>query len=219
MRASRKGIEIFDAAELDRALRDEIDRCATQPRTVARALKMRDLLVTRVALYTGLRWRNLTKLRLGCEVRYDGERFAISIAAAATKTRQPIGFRLARAITPALHAYIEHWRPLLLNGHEDQGHLWPTASGRPACDDTVSRAIQGVTRRLIGRAINPHLIRHTMATELLLDDPLALRTAAAALGHSSTRSVNEVYDRFGSEGAHRFWRRVLLAHLARTHRR
>lgn len=198
VRASRKPIDTFDPAQLEVALRARIARCAEQPRTPAQARVMRDLVLTRVAIYTGLRLRNLARLRLGQQLRDDGECFMIRFEANETKTGRPIDFQLAEAATPALRDYVEAWRPVLLNGEEDTGHLCVAAGGRPVCDATVSRVIQHVTGQLIGRAINPHLIRHTMATGLLLDNPLALRTAAAALGHSSSRSVNEVYDRSGS---------------------
>jgi hypothetical protein len=60
-----------------------------------------------------------------------------------------------------------------------------------------------------------------MATGIMAVVPRDFEVAAAALAHTRTSSVDEVYDRSGSQAAHRIWIRLLhqmRAALRQKHR-
>ncbi|MFC7540444.1 hypothetical protein ACFQU2_14525 [Siccirubricoccus deserti] len=59
---------------------------------------------------------------------------------------------------------------------------------------------------LIGQCVNPHSIRHAIATGMLQHDPRDVEVAGAALAHRGSRSVNEVYDQSGRAAAQKEWR-------------
>lgn len=76
----------------------------------------------------------------------------------------------------------------------------------------MSRAIRQLGEELLGHSINPHRVRHTLATTRLWPDLGPLKVAATALSHRDTSMVAEFHDRSGDAAAVGTWRSI-TAHL------
>jgi integrase len=209
IRAGRKPIAPFDAGALLLAAEQRLAALEAGPRQVATARAWRDIAIVVLAVHTGLRVTNLGDLVVGRHLeRLDGV-WRLSLEAQETKTGRPFSVLLSERIGGLLDRWMDHWRPVLLGGREDHGALWLNAGGRATQAKALPLVFARVGEELLGRKVNPHLVRHVMATGLLRDDPTAVRRAAAGLGHANTRSVSEVYDRSGSAGAQQLWRTTL----------
>jgi integrase len=208
IRAARKLVTPFDAGALLSAAWEQLSRLEQGPRTYTAARDVRDLTIIVVGLYTALRASNLASIRIGQHLTPMDDRLRISFAADETKTHEPFTVFLSPTVRHLVEHYIATWRPLLLGEAEDQRHLWLASKGRFITAPGVYDIFRKWGERLIGRPINPHLTRHTVATGLMTANPTALPYAAAALGHRNNRSVNETYDRTGMEGAHLAWGRI-----------
>jgi integrase len=208
IRAARKPVTPFDAGALLNAAWEELSRLEQGQRTYTAARDVRDLTLIVVGLYTALRASNLASIRVGQHLTPVDDRLRISFAADEMKTHEACTVFLSPLIRHLVEHYIATWRPLLLGDAEDDGHLWLASKGRFITAPRVYAIFRKWGERLIGRPINPHLTRHTVATGLMTANPTALPYAAAALGHRNNRSVNETYDRTGMEGAHLAWQRI-----------
>jgi integrase len=124
------------------------------------------------------------------------------------KNGEPIDVQVPATLVPHLRRHIEVHRPRLLDGAADHGCLFVGRAGRPLAYSWIYNLFRYRGAELIGQPINPHAIRHAIATGLLEDDPRAVATAGAALAHRGSRSVNEVYDRSGRGAAEAEWRRL-----------
>lgn len=208
LRAARKPVTPFDAGRLLEAALTELSRLEQGARTYTTARDVRDLTLIVVGLYTGLRASNLASIRVGQHLTPVDDRFRIGFSADEIKTREAFTVFLTPPVRQLVEHYIATWRPLLLGEVEDQGNLWLASKSRVITASGVYGIFRKWGERLIGRPINPHLARHTVATGLMTENPTALPYAAAALGHRNTRSVNETYDCTGMEGAHLAWGRI-----------
>lgn len=206
--ASRKPVVPFDPVELVRRALDACDGADGEPASQAASVRFRDGVLILVAVTTALRRRNLAQLRIATEVQVTASHIRIYIPPEETKTHQAIDLLVTRFVEPYLRRYIAVHRPLLL-GDEALPHLWIADRGAPLTMDALHRKFGEAGQRLLGRKINPHLCRHSLATSILMSDPRAVRTASAALGHRGTRVLQECYDRSGTRAAQDEWVKLL----------
>jgi integrase len=54
--------------------------------------------------------------------------------------------------------------------------------------------VSAVTKRELGRSINPHLFRKILATELAIRDPKHVGIAQPILGHADYRVTQQAYN-------------------------
>ena len=71
--------------------------------------------------------------------------------------------------------------------------LWLGFEGKPLTPHSVYGRIILVSKRLLGVAINPHLLRDCAATSLAIVSPAAALSAAALLGHQSFATTERHY--------------------------
>jgi integrase len=214
--AARKPVEPFDPVQL-LIQADEMSRKAQGAAlSFLNARRFRDGLILGLATHTALRVSNLASIRIGQHLRQGGDMHVLCFDVSETKNRMPMQIAWPPRLEPALVCYLEHFRPILLGGREDHGMLWVGTGGRPL----AKTAFYGLFRRrgeeLCERRINPHLVRHTLATGILKADPRQVETAGAALHHRNTKTITEVHDRAGRDGAQREWRKALAAAVRRT---
>jgi integrase len=68
-------------------------------------------------------------------------------------------------------------------------------------DNTVYCRVTEVTKRLLGRPINPHLFRDCVATFIAEQAPEEVRIIARILGHSTLATSEEHYNQAGMRSA------------------
>lgn len=208
VRAARKPVAPVDMALLvDRALA-LCDAADAAPASIEAARDHRDGLLLALTAYLGLRRVNITGLHLGATVQQVGDGYRLTLAGGTVKNGVPIDVPVPATLVPHLRRHIEVHRPQLLGASADHGRLFIGRAGRPLGYGWLYNLFRQRSAELTGQAINPHAIRHAIATDLLLDNPRAVAVAGAALAHRSSRSVNEVYDRSGRAGAEAEWRRL-----------
>jgi integrase/recombinase XerD len=174
------------------------------------AVEYRDLLIVALACYHAPRLRNLAELRIGTHLVKVSEGIW-RLDCRKTKNGNALPPRLGAGLVPSLERYLSLYRPLLLGQQADHGFLWLNRRRLPLASTAFRGVFARIGLKLVGRPLHPHIVRHGMATALLRRDPRSLATAAAALGHHSTSSVNQVYDRSGGSIAAAEWSRVLKA--------
>jgi integrase len=209
LRAGRKPLAPFDPVALLGAALGECSAANTPSPTPLQARRFRDGLLLAVACHTALRRRNLAEIVIGRNLIATGEDYYLVFRAEETKTGEVLELRLPAGLSDLMSGYLSRHRPVLLAGGADHGRLWVNVGGEPLAYEALYGLFDRKSRALLGRRVNPHLTRHTLATTLLTTNPRDIATAAAALAHRGTRSVSEVYDRSERDGAELEWARVL----------
>ena len=153
----------------------------------------RDALIFAILVCRPIRLKNIAGLRLGIHLIDKDPGWDCHLAAEETKEKVPLSFSLPEFIEPFLSVYLERHRPLLLDGNQDD-HLWISIRKTPLSKQSIYLNICGLTERLFGKHINPHLLRDCAASALATDDPEHILAAARILGHASLQTTNRHYN-------------------------
>jgi integrase len=104
---------------------------------------------------------------------------------------------LPDSFTGHIERYIAHHRPQLVRRWPTSSAgnaLWTSNRGRPLTAKKVGQVISAVTKREFGRALNPHLFRKIIPTELAIRDPAHVGVAQPLLGHAHSRTTQQAYN-------------------------
>ena len=74
------------------------------------------------------------------------------------------------------------------------GAFWISDGRQPLTAKGIGRCVSAVTQRELGRALNPHLFRKIIPTELAIRDPAHVGVAQALLGHADYRTTQQAYN-------------------------
>ena len=180
--------------------------------SVENAILLRDLLLVAIGATTALRLRNLSALTLGDSIRRYGHCYEIRFPANAVKNASAMTLALMPELIAPLDAYLGAFRPCLLAGGDAEGALWVSRDGHRHSRRAIQTAFQTVTSKLLGRAVNPHAMRHSAASEILTLSPLDAATAAAVLAHRGTDTLARHYDLSGDAAAQKVLQGLLARH-------
>jgi len=114
-----------------------------------------------------------------------------------TKNHRSVDIPLPAALTNRLERYLHHYRPLLTRRAHSPlagGAFWISSGGRPLTAKMVGQRVSAVTKRELGQALNPHLFRKIIPTELALHDPSRIGVAQPLLGHATYRTTEQAYN-------------------------
>jgi integrase/recombinase XerD len=115
-----------------------------------------------------------------------------------TKNHCPFELPLPDIFNAWIEAYLARYRPHLLRhiaaDHPSRGFFWISERGTPLCVNAVIYRVNAVTRRELGQAVNPHLFRKIVSTELAIADPAHVGVAQRILGHSSYDTTQKAYN-------------------------
>lgn len=148
------------------------------------AVGKRDYAMLLLATRLGLRSSDIAGLTFG---NLDWEHNLISLVQC--KTKKIIELPLLSDVGGAIISYLKYGRPI-----SDFGQVFLTASApyRPvnsmAISSAVSRTISTSGVDIKGRKFGPHAMRHTLASQLLLNGT-SLPVISEALGHSDTQAT------------------------------
>lgn len=112
------------------------------------------------------------------------------------KDDEPLKFPLPKLLTPWMDLYLAHHRPLLMR-NKASSRLWISIRSTPLADNSIYCRVTHVTKRFVGRSINPHLIRDCVATFIAEVAPEEVQIVAQILGHSTLRTSEEHYNHAG----------------------
>ena len=110
--------------------------------------------------------------------------------------------------------------------YQGQVYLFETSGGRRLRRNNVWLQVRKSGKRAGYPALHPHMLRHSRATDMLLNKEISLKAVSRYLGHSSTAITSDLYvhdqvdphELFASEGGRAgtiggsFGRRVIRSH-------
>ena len=139
-----------------------------------------------------LRLANVTAITLHRHLHRRGDGWWLRFAAGETKERRPIEMPWPRVLTPLLEQYLAVWRLRLLRTQSDA--LWISNRGRAMTEQAVYCQVVQVTKKMLGRPINPHLFRDCALTTAAEDSPEQVGLVAKMLGHRSLKTSEQHYN-------------------------
>ena len=204
VRAGRKPIVPPDPVLLLAGALDFCDAMDRLPRGGRNSIRYRDGVIVALATLFAIRRENLAEIVIGEHLIIDDDAMRLKYEDS-VKNGEIIDSLVPELLRPYMARYIDHHREVLLRHHPDVPELWIAWDGRPLCYGGLHFVFHRMGLRLIGRPLNPHIVRHAAATTILDNDPHNTEIASAALAHVGTSSVERVYDRSGPSRANRIW--------------
>ncbi len=181
---------------------------------LASAITYRDWLMVAMATLLGLRRHNFANLSIERQTRWVGDTWLIDTPAEEAKAGKPITTPIPAVLHPHIYYYLQQVRPKLLKGRTSD-RLWITVRHTPMTDHSVYIAMTNFTRKVFGKAINPHRYRHMGATTIVVGAPDKLDLARAFLSHRNSATTQDYYIMGQSVAASRS-HAALIARLRRT---
>ena len=197
----------LDLRFIFRTALSQLKALQSAPQAVRTARDYRDLLLIALTACRPLRRRNLAAMQLGRNLLDEGGRFRLVFTEMETKNGVVIDQLTPQALAPFIQHYLNEVRPFLLGGQKHES-LWVNQTGQPLGYGALHRCFQRIGVRLVGRGFSIHEFRHGVASMAVENDPRDIDLAAAVLGHKSSRSVNEVYDRSDRHCGVRAWQQI-----------
>lgn len=194
IQVSRKPINRLDPARVLCAALDTFDATRSAQPDIPSAQMARNALIIAFAVLFALRLKNLTEIKLGEHLVYNGGRWRLSFTET-LKTESTILFDIPEFLQPRLQLYLDRYRQILLGNRPARSSLWLARGGKPISVIWTSKIIDRFGQQHLERSLNSHLFRHTFASMLVLREPGSVDLAAAALGHEGTNMVENVYTR------------------------
>ncbi len=186
-----------DTGEIVAAAQTNMDRLLAGPlKTRLDRVAFRDSLMLALLAARPLRLGNFAHLELGRHLTQQANIWRIDIPGSETKTNQPLSFDIPKILTFYLDAYLHRIRPTFIpSGHATPPALWLGFRGHPLTPHSLYGRMILITERLLGRSINPHLLRDCAATTLSTRSTEDALTAAALLGHRGFATTERYYIR------------------------
>lgn len=166
-----------------------IDLCTSKYYGVASSSKqLRNHLLVITLMDAGLRVGELCKLQIKHFWLFGAPVKSLILPPEITKTKRerciPCSVRFTQTII-LCHKYL--WLP---DGFDDSDFAFTVRPhGRKITTRQVERVVRSLSLRAIGRAVHPHLLRHTFATNLLR--LTNIRVVQELLGHVSIKSTEK----------------------------
>jgi integrase/recombinase XerD len=190
-----KGSRMRPTGDIYAAAIAELDRLLAMPltRRIER-VAYRDTLMLAMLAARPLRLKNFTNILIGQHLVRQGPTCLLVIPGEEVKNKQPLEYALPPGLDSYLKVYLERVR-LSFGATVSERSLWLTFEGTPLDDHSINWRFMLVTKRLLGVAMNPHLLRDCAATSLSTESPAMARAAAAILGHRSFATTERYYVR------------------------
>ena len=157
-----------------------------------KALCFMDGLIICLLAARPIRLGNLQSMNLGDHLTKNGEIYYLELKAEETKNKLAEFDPLPAELTPYMDRYLNHYRPLLLQGNSSQA-VWISGYHRRASKFRLSDRIRKATKEELGKAVNPHLFRDCVATSIADLSPKNTGMASRLLNHRSTKTTENHY--------------------------
>jgi integrase/recombinase XerD len=180
--------------------------------TRQRALWFRDGLLIAVLCVCAPRARNLAGTMIGINLQRRGDEWWVCYQHTETKNHHPFEAPLPSVLNHPIDRYLTHHRPRLAVRSAVPGGgeaLWLSFRGRPLTPKQIGQLVSAITRRELGQAMNPHLFRKVIPTELAIRDPEHVGAAQALLGHTDYSTTQQFYNVARALDAARLYQRML----------
>lgn len=149
---------------------------------------LRDRAILEVLYSTGLRVSELANMRIS---DIDFSEKLVKVRGKGGKERIVL---LNDEAASWLERYLQESRPKLTrNGKQVTDVVFVSQKGTPLTVRQIHRIVDGYARKVLGRSVSPHVLRHSFATHLL-EGGADLRVIQELLGHSSL-AATQIYTR------------------------
>ena len=162
-----------------------------------RALLFRNGLMISFLAACPIRARNVAAMSIDANLERRGDEWWVAFGPGETKNKRPFEMPLPAGLTRAIERYLDYYRPLLVRRSPAPvagASFWISDGGRPLTAKDVGQRISAVTKRELGRGVNPHLFRKIVPTELAIRDPEHVGIAQPLLGHADYRTTQQAYN-------------------------
>lgn len=167
---------------------------------IRHAVDYRDGLLLALWVTRATRISNLTNLAFGSQLLEQSGHWRVEYQPWEMKGGARFTFDWPASLIEPLVTYIEHVRPMLLAQGEpgdDHRRLWISIKGNPMSSVALRKVIQTRTREEFGLPMNPHHIRHSVATEVAELTPENVMDIPAMLAHSASETSERYYNLAG----------------------
>jgi integrase/recombinase XerD len=192
------------------ALYDNLVRKHPSSLTGRAAHQARDALMLALMAHRPIRLANFTSLTIGRHLVRSQEGYTLYLPDNETKDHRDYASPVPAVLVPYLDHYLGKVRPQMLRGSTTD-RLWISTRGTAVSDSTVYYQVNKITKKLIGHAINPHLIRDCVMTMIASDRPENVMAGARLLGHRSLQTSEVHYNQATSLAAQRQHSAVIKA--------
>jgi integrase/recombinase XerD len=161
------------------------------------ALLFRDGLMIAVLCAWAPRARNVAETVIGTSLQRRGGTWWAAFGSDGTKNKRPIEVPLPDTFTGWIERYLDHHRPQLVRCSPTLvagDAFWISDGGRPLTAKGVGHCSSAVTQPELGRAVNPHIFRKIITTELAIRDPAHVGIAQPILGHATYETTQKAYN-------------------------
>jgi integrase len=177
------------------------------------AVKVQIAIAVELLLMTPIRLGNLAALSLKRHIHWSGSTrrgvVHLIIPAAEVKNRENLVFKLPHETTSLLEAYLEHYRPRLLDGLSEW--LFPGQDANHKHPSVLGTQIRQHLHQATGLEVNPHLFRHIGAKLYLDENPGAYEVVRRVLGHRSIDTTTAHYTGLETAAAARHFDDTILS--------
>lgn len=192
---NRKRLEQFDDEEVVRRLlcfpEEELKRAIKAKSRVRQAKGVERALAISLAIFTGLRVKNLRQLRLDQNIRRAGKRVFIQISEEEAKTHASLELELPQETIDLLDIFAIEYRGDLPGS--DGPYLFPGESGGARSYSAMRDALQRTLKKHAGITMSPHLYRHAIAKIIVERHPELALDVSRRLGHTSLNTTYRAY--------------------------
>ena len=170
----------------------ELNRTISNTPDLKAAIAYRDALMLALLTARPLRVKNMTAIETGRHLLHHGNEWYLTFEADEVKNKQPLDFTVPMFLVPYLEHYLAVVRSVFPGASESR-LLWLNQYGSNLGRQFVYWRITKLTKRLFGRAINPHLLRDCAATTLAVEAPEIVKAARPLLGHRHAETTERYY--------------------------
>ncbi|MDU8914210.1 site-specific integrase, partial [Aestuariicoccus sp. MJ-SS9] len=197
---NRTRLEQFDDEEVvQRLLRfpeEELDRALKQSNKLRRAKGVERALAMSLAIFTGVRVKNLRELNLETQLRRSGKRVFVHLSDDDTKSHRALDLELPPETIRLMDLFLAEHRAVLPGS--DGPYLFPGQDGGPRSYSAMRDALSRTLLKHAGIRMSPHIFRHVIAKIVVERQPELALDLSRRLGHSSINTTYQAY--LGTEG-------------------
>jgi len=188
-----KRSRILSSVKIYKAALDELRRLSTTDlNTRDQKVGFRNALMLGMLTVAPIRLKNFAALQPGFTLIKNGRTWLVTAHESAVKNGTSITLELPEDLALFVDIYLASVRPQLLGKNISEA-LWLNWYGKEMTEHAIYLRFVKFTRRLLGRSINPHLLRDCAATTLAMDSPSSAFAARGLLGHKRFSTTDKYY--------------------------
>lgn len=188
---NRKRLDQFDDEAVVRRLlgfpEEELGRALKLENLLRRAKGVERALAISLAIFTGLRVKNLRSLKLDGNIRCSGERVFIHIPEREAKPYRSLDLELPDETITLLDLFVREHRGRLPGS--ESSYLFPGEDRGPRSYSAMRTTLGRSILKHAGITLSPHLYRHIIAKITVERRPELALDVSRRLGHTSMRTT------------------------------